>query len=170
MALGAATFSDAGGAASSIFSGITSDLSAQVTATGDIAEAQSYDLAAQLAGENEQLTKTQTAVKEQQTAREVYQTIGSQTAGVAAGGFAESGSALDLLRNSAGQGALSQALVGEQGQMTENSYAEQQQSYQIMASALQNEASQESSLGGLSAIFGGATGALKGAAAIATLL
>jgi hypothetical protein len=45
-----------------------------------------------------------------QAEREMYQSLGQTKADVAGAGFAESGSALDLLRQSASQGALQQAV------------------------------------------------------------
>ena len=170
MALGASTFTDFGGAASDLFGGIMADQADQIKAQGDLAEATSYEEAATLAGQNEQFAKTQTAVNEVQNQRQVYQTISQQEAGVAGGGLAESGSALDLLRDSASQGALSQALIGQQGLITEAGYQEQQQSYTQMAAALQQAASEESSLGNEAGIFGAITGGIKGIAGIATLM
>lgn len=170
MAFGQSTFSDFGGAASDIFSGFTADMSAQIKAGGDLAEAQSYEMAAGLALQNEAFTKTATAVKTAQNDREVYQTISSQQAGVAGGGLAASGSALDLLRDSASQGALSHEIIGQQGLITEAGYQEQHDSYINMANALRQAAAKESELGGMSGIFGGITGGIKALAGIATLI
>jgi NADH dehydrogenase/NADH:ubiquinone oxidoreductase subunit G len=169
MALGASTFNDFAGAASDLFSGITGSESLQIKAQGDIAEAQSYTMAAQLAGLNEQYTKEETAVKESQNEREIYQTESQQQASVAGGGLAESGTALDLLRSSASQGALSQAIIGQQGQITEAGYQEQQESYTNMATALQQAASEEEKLASQTSLFSEITGGIKAAAGIATL-
>jgi hypothetical protein len=49
--------------------------------------------------------------------------------------LAQSGSALDLLRESASQGAMTKAVLGEQGLITEAGYQEQAKSYTDMASA-----------------------------------
>src|SRR5258708_34972384 len=103
-------------------------------------------MAAQLALLNENYTKTETAVKEAQNEREIYQTISQQEAGVAGGGLAESGSALDLLRSSASQGALSQAIIGQQGLITEAGYQEQHDSYMNMANAARQAAPSEANL------------------------
>jgi hypothetical protein len=46
-------------------------------------------------------------------------TLGGQEADVAGAGFSEGGSALDLLRSSASQGALTHAVLGQQGLITE---------------------------------------------------
>src|SRR5258708_322798 len=170
MAFGQQPFSDFSGAASDIFSSQLTSESLKIKAQGDLAEARSYDMAAQLALLNENYTKTETAVKEAQNEREIYQTISQQEAGVAGGGLAESGSALDLLRSSASQGALSQAIIGQQGLITEAGYQEQHDSYMNMASAARQAAASEENLASKTSEFGFITGGIKVAAGIATLL
>src|SRR6266446_7487882 len=158
MAFGQSTSSDFAGAASDLFSsGIGAD-SLRIKAQGDLAEARSYDMAAALALLNKQYTVTETAVKESQNEREVYQTISQQEAGVAGGGLAESGSALDLLRSSASQGALSHAIIGQQGLISEAGYQEQHDSYVNMANAARQAAASEEDLAGKTGLFGGITG------------
>jgi hypothetical protein len=76
-----------------------------------------------------------TAIKQSQADRNLYQSLGTTEADIAGAGLAQSGSALDLLRESASQGAMTKAVLGEQGLITEAGYAEQAQSYQDMASA-----------------------------------
>lgn len=169
MALGAPTFTDFGSAAADLFSGITGEESLKIKAQGDIAEATSYTEAAQLAQLNEQYTQTETAVKEAQNQREIYQTISQQQAGVAGAGLAESGSAEDLLRSSASQGALSQAIIGQQGLITEAGYQEQYESYTNMASALTQAATEEQHLAGQTGTFGDITAGIKAIAGVATL-
>lgn len=169
MAFGTDTFKDFGGAASDLFSGITSDMGANIKAEGMEAEAASYEMAAQLALLNKQYTVTETAVKETQNDREVYQTISQQEAGEAGGGLAESGSAIDLLRSSASQGALSHEIIGQQGLITEAGYQEQHDSYEAMAATLRDMASKEQSTGLVGAIGSAITGGIKIAAGIATL-
>src|SRR6266852_5344230 len=149
------------GAASDIFSSQLGAKSLKIKAQGDLAEARSYDMAAQLALLNKQYTVTETAVKEVQNEREVYQTISSQQAGVAGGGLAASGSALDLLRSSASQGALSHAIIGQQGLITEAGYQEQHDSYVNMAAALRTAASEEQDLASETSAFGFITGGIK---------
>src|SRR5258706_12805831 len=170
MAFGQSTFSDLGGAASDLFSSQIQSESLKIKAQGDRAEARSYYMAAQLALLNKQYTVTETAVKESQNEREVYQTISQQEAGVAGGGLAESGSALDLLRSSASQGALSHAIIGQQGLITEAGYQEQHDSYTNMAAAARAAAASEEDLAGKTGFFGGITGGIKFAAGIATLI
>lgn len=161
MALSNATFTDAGGAVSDLFAGFAAssqgalqaqglqitaegtDIGAESTeitaesldtkAAGDIAEANNYDIAANLAGANEAFTAQSTRVQEAQEARSVTQTIGGQEAGVAGAGFSSGGSAGDLLRSSASQGALARGVMAQQGVITEAGYTEQQQSFETMA-------------------------------------
>ncbi len=169
MALGNATFSDAAGAVSDLFS---ADLNAQglrIKAQGDFAEATNYDLAAGLARENERFTEVSTGIKQVQAERQIYQTIGQQESEVGGGGFAASGSALDVLRSSAQQGALTHAVIGQQGLITEAGYDEQAQSYTNMAAAARQAGTAEDDLASQTSLFGNINAGMKGAAAIATL-
>jgi len=161
MAFGQQTFSDFGGAAADIFAGFGDQAKAQ----GDFAEAQNYTLAAQLAAQNEKFTETSTAIKESQQQREMMNTLGGQQADVASAGFAASGSALDIMRDSAAQGALTHAVLGEQGLITEAGYKEQQESYTNMAAA----ATAAGNAANQAATFADITGVIKGVAGIATL-
>jgi hypothetical protein len=161
MALSQATFSDLGGAVSGIFSGIGAEdqaalqaeglqitaqgtlITAQGTqinaealgikAQGDLAEASNYDLAASLASANAAYTAQSTRIQTSQLARQVQGTIGAQQAEVAASGFSAGGSAGDLLRDSAAQGALARGVMQQQGLITEAGYNEQAQSYTTLA-------------------------------------
>lgn len=183
MALSSSTFSNAGGAVSDLFAGFgattNADLQAQglrIKAQGDLAEGQEYDLAASLAGQNEKFTETSTAIQQAQQDRNITMQIGGQRADVAGAGFAESGSALDILRDSASQGALSKAVLGQQGLITEAGYQEQQQSYNLMASTARTAAASEDQIAneteqaGKTAEFGDfISGALKGVAAVASV-
>lgn len=159
--LSGSTFSDLGGAASDIFAGFGDQAKAQ----GDFAEAKNYDLGADLATQNEQFTETSTAIKEAQNQRENLMSIGGQKADVASAGFTEGGSALDLMRASASQGALSQAVLGQQGLITEAGEEEQATSYTNMA----NAATAAGNAANQAATFADITGAIKGVAAVATL-
>lgn len=163
MALGASTISDIGGAASDLFAGLGASakgalqaqglqitaqgtrISAQSTqlsadslrikAQGDLAESSEYDQAAVLAGQNEAYTEQSTRVQDLQQQRQITQTIGSQQAGVAGAGFSSGGTALNLMRDSATQGALARGVLQQQGVITEAGYTEQQQSYETMSAA-----------------------------------
>jgi hypothetical protein len=175
MAFGSGTINDIGGAVSDLFA-VGADQSKaaglRLKAQGDAIEGQDYDLAASLAGQNEQFAATSTAIKQAQNDRQIYQTIGGQKADVAGAGFAESGSSLDLLRDSASQGALTKAVAGQQGLITEAGYTEQQQSYQNLSKAA-GIAVQEDNLAAnaadQAATGAGITGILKGVATVASL-
>jgi hypothetical protein len=161
MAFGASTITDIGGAVSDLF-GASAD---KAKAQGDFIEAQDYTLASQLADQNEQFTETSTAIKTAQADRNLYLTIGGQKADVAGAGFAASGSALDLLRSSASQGALNRAVLGQQGLIQEAGYKEQAQSYQNMSQAatIAGNAENEAATGA------DITAGIKGIAGLATL-
>lgn len=161
FSFGNTAFSDASGAVSDLFAAEGH----QSKAEGDRLEAQNYDLASGLAIQNEKFTETSTAIKQSQLDRENYRTMGGQQADIAGAGFAASGSALDLMRDSASQGALTKAVAGEQGLITEASYQEQAQSYTNMASAARLAANAEDEAAKGSEI----TGAIKGVAAAANI-
>jgi post-segregation antitoxin (ccd killing protein) len=133
MAFGKDTFGDLGGAVSDLFAAQGYKYKAQ----GDEFEKQNYLLAADLADKNARFAETSTAIKTAQQNRQIYQNIGGQKADIAGAGFAESGSAIDLLRDSAAQGALMQAVTQQQGLIQEEGYKEQAQSYRNMAAAAQ---------------------------------
>jgi hypothetical protein len=131
MPFGNATFTDLGTAVSDIFAAKGDELKAE----GARFEQSSYLSAADLARQNEQFTEMSTAIKQSQADRNLYQALGTTKADVAGAGFAASGSALDILRESASQGAMTKAVLGEQGLITEAGYQEQAQSYTDMANA-----------------------------------
>lgn len=133
MAIGSATFSNFGGAVQDLFSA----QAYKYKAKGAEFEKQNYLLAADLATQNERFTEQSTAIKQMQTERQNQLVLGGQQADVAGAGFEASGSALDLLRDSAQQGALTKQVAAQQGLITEAGYKEQAESYQNMASAAQ---------------------------------
>jgi hypothetical protein len=153
----------------SAFSGAVQDLfnagSLKTKAAGNRIEAQEYGLASDLSRQNEQFTKTSTDIKEQQQQRQFEQTVGQQQADVASSGFTESGSALDILRDSASQGALAKETLGQQGLIEEAGYEEQAKSYTLMQSAANMAADADLKAASNSYITAG----IKGAAAIASL-
>lgn len=161
MAFGAGTISDIGGAASDLFAAEGDKAKAQY----DFSEGQEYGLASGLATQNEAFTQTSTAIKEAQQQREATGALGGVQADVAGAGFAESGSALDILRDSASQAALTHAVVGQQGLITEAGYQEQAQSYSIM----QNAAIQAGNAENQASTFADISAGIKGVAAVATL-
>ncbi len=148
MALGSATFSNAGGAVSDLFG-----------AMGQGAKAESYDLAAERSDAEAKFATLSGEIKDQQLTRNIYQTIGGQASDTAGAGLAMSGSATDLLRSSTQQGALAHATLTLQNDNTVTGYQDQAKSYRQMASAARTaEAGSFIS------------SALKGAAAVASVL
>jgi hypothetical protein len=142
------------GAASSAgnFGSAISDLFAasgdRSKAAGDIFEAQNYDRAAQFADQEAFFTKESTAIQSMQSERQMYSSMSQTKADIAGGGFAASGSGLDILAQSASQGALQLAVIQRQGLITEQGYEEQAQSYRNMESAADMAASAEKKAAG----------------------
>jgi hypothetical protein len=175
LQLSSSTFSSIGGAVGDLFaaSGDRSTAAGlRLKAQGDVLQSQDYDLAATLAGQNEQFTEQSTAIKQSQNDRQIYQTIGGQQADVAGGGFAESGSAIDLLRDSASQGALAHATLSTQGLITEAGYQEQQQTDKNLSQAAL--LAEQSDLNAANAADNAATGStisgiFKGVSAVASI-
>jgi hypothetical protein len=175
MAFGNATFGDLAGAVGDLFASSADSSKAaglRIKAQGDLLEGQNYDMAAVLAGQNEKFTEASTAIKQSQLERQATMTIGGQQADIAGAGFANSGTALDLMRDSASQGALTKAVAGEQGLITEAGYTEQQTSYQNLSKAAQFAAAgdEEAAKAADQAATGATiTGLIKGAASIASI-
>ena len=111
-----------------INSGVTNLAQGQAETTiaqGDTSEASAYGSAADIASANARLAQIAGQVQQAQTQLQINQTIGSQRAAVAANGFAESGSALSLLRSSTQQGLLQQQVIGINSQEQAAGYLEQ---------------------------------------------
>lgn len=183
MAISSSTFSSAGGAVDSLFAGIGEiqggKLKAQglrLKAQGDLAEASEYDLAGSFAKQNVAFTKNSTDIKQMQADRENARSFGETTADISGAGFGSSGSALDILRDSASQGAMTKAVLGQQGLITEAGYQEQADSYTLMSSAARMAAAGEmdianktEDLANTQGIGSFISGAIKGVAAIASI-
>lgn len=161
MAFGATTINAVGSAAADLFTGLGASakgklsadalrINAQSTrigasstrltaeslrtkARGDLAEADNYDLARDLARENEAFTLQSTRLQQNQLDRSITQTIGGQRASVAAAGFSSGGSALDIMRDSAAQGAIAHGVIGQQGSIAMAGYEEQAKSFETMS-------------------------------------
>lgn len=139
MAIGGSTFTDIGGGISDLFA-VGADRS---KAKGDLIEAQNYDLAAKYADQEAAYTKESTAIQGMQAERQSYQSMSQTKADIGGAGFAASGSGLDILAQSASQGAMQQAVIARQGLITEQGYQEQAQSYLNMESAAEMAAGEE---------------------------
>lgn len=161
MAFGPGTITSISGAVNDLFGADAQ----RAKAAGDQFEKDNYDLAGKLAEQNAAFTETSTTIKGAQLDRQLYQTIGGQAADVAGAGFAASGSALDLMRDSAAQGALTHAVAGEQGLITEEGYKEQAQSFRNMSGAAQVAIDAENKAADNADI----TALIKGAAGVASL-
>jgi hypothetical protein len=99
-----------------------------------------YDQAAQFAGQEAQFSQQSTAIQVAQKNRETTMAMGKTASEVAGAGFAASGSALDIMRSNAQQGALATAVTSENGQIQTQGFQEQQQSYETMATIAGNAA------------------------------
>lgn len=168
-AFGSNTVSNAGGAVSDILGGMSTAAGFRIQSAGQFAEAGEYGLAAKLARQNEKFTEESTNVKETMLNRDIEKTIGLQHEQGGALGFADSGSSLDLLADSAAQGSLSKALLGQQGLITEAGYTEQAKSYDAMQAAAIQAGTSEEGLANTAERNGWITGGIKGISAIATL-
>ena len=94
-------------------------------AAGDTTEGGLYGTAEGIANSNATLAQAAGQVEQAQQGLQIRQTIGSQRAAVAAGGFQEAGSAVDLLRSSTQQGLLAQQITGMNSQLQASSYLQQ---------------------------------------------
>lgn len=107
----------------------------EARAEGQRLEAEQYGLASQFARQNMEFTRASTDIKTAQQQRDFFKTMGSQQAGVAFAGFSSSGSALDLLRESTQQGALTKGVIEQQGQIDIMGFEQQAKSFDLMAQA-----------------------------------
>lgn len=169
MAFGNSTFTDVGGAVSDLLSSQSTAEGLRLKAQGDQVEATNYDLSAGLAMENATFTESSTNVKSAMADRQIYQGLGEESADIAASGFENSGSALDLLRSSASEGALQKALISQQGQITEAGFQEQATAYTNLAGYANQAAATENDMASKAETNGMITGGIKAAAAVATL-
>lgn len=139
MAFGSGTINSIGGAVQDLFAADAHRSKAQ----GLRIEAGNYDRSSAFSEQSAQFTETSTAIKQTQLDRDIYKTLGGQEADVAGAGFAASGSALDILRDSASQGALTKAVGSLQGLITEEGYEVQAKNYTAMGEAARLAANAE---------------------------
>lgn len=104
----------------------------RVKSQGDLVEGEAYGKAATLADLNAQFTEQSTAIQTAQADRALFGTMGEARADIAGSGGTEGGSAGDILRASASQGALNRAVLGQQGLITEAGYQEQGDSFRSL--------------------------------------
>jgi hypothetical protein len=139
MAFGKGTIDSVGGAVNDLFAASAH----RTKAEGLRIEAKNYDLSSAFSLQSEKFTEQSTAIKQAQTDRENFKMLGGIEADVAGAGFADSGSALDIMRDSASQGALTKAIGAEQGLITEEGYKVQAESYKNMSAAARMAADAE---------------------------
>lgn len=138
---------DVGGAVSDLFG-----------ASGSEAAGQAYGTAAQIANSNAALTLRSGQIQEQQQDIALTKAIGGEKATTSGAGFNNSGgTATDLLRSSAQQGALSKQLIANQTEITAQGYTQQAAAYTGQQQAAQQEANAQKASGaskGLSGALG----------------
>ncbi len=122
------------------------------SAAGDFAEASAYGTAAKYAGQNAVIAQEAGNIRQEQTGRAIYRTLGAQQAQYAGAGLTSGGSAQEVLRSSVSQGALEKAIVNEQTQINVTGYKEQQAQFQGMQ-AMADAAGGAGILGGLGKIL-----------------
>lgn len=117
------------------FGGIGDGISGIFSGVGDLKAASGYKRASAIAATNSKIAQSSTAIQETQAQREIYRTMGTQQADIGAAGLATSGSALDIMRDSASQGALTKSLVQNQGTITSLGYQQESASLASQAAA-----------------------------------
>ena len=132
-----AQMADAGGAVSDLFG-----------AVGDFASASAYSEASKLNASNARIALASGNINAALQERNTYQAGSTVRASTAATGFTFGGSAGDILREQAQQGALAKSLVLSQAELTSQSYAAQSAAEQGQANA--------SKAGGVGGLLGGA--------------
>src|SRR5258708_15749852 len=118
----------------------------RIKAAGDVAEGTEYDLAAALARKNEDYVKESTAIQSMQLDREISGAMGTAKAAAGGSGLAVSGSVVDILADSASQGALAHSVLDKQEAISVAGYEEQAQSYDVMSAAARMAAGGERSI------------------------
>jgi hypothetical protein len=145
---------------------IAAAMGGRVTAAGYRDAANSFGQAQYLAEQNALQSQVAGRLQRAQLARQVYMTTGAQEAITGANGFQIGGSAADIIRNTAQQGALAAQLSSEQTGININSYlaqadADRREQQQAEAAA---KAAESSVTGGF---LGAAFKAIGAGAAIA---
>lgn len=187
---GGGFFNDIAGAASDILGGqqssdqIKAQFHAQaagdrIKAVGFDSEAEDYTMASSLAKQNEQITGISTQMQSAAQQRN-FEKVQGGTISQIAGANLSGGSAADILRENAQQGAIANAAINAQGQITEAGYATQAGTYKDMSSLATQEALMErqaatqadsdaETIGNEASSNGWIGGAIKGAIGIASL-
>jgi hypothetical protein len=117
-----------------------------IKAAGDVAEGQEYDLAAAFARKNEDYVNESAAIQSFQLDREIASSRGTAEATAGGAGLKESGSVVDILADSAAQGALAHTVLEKQAAISVAGYEEQAQSYDVMSATAKMAATGEKSI------------------------
>ena len=125
---------------STAFSGIGGAVNDLYAARGAQASAGSYGQAAQIATTNSQIAQNSEQTNQLQIQRQISQVGGSQEAALGMGNMAESGSGLDVMRESMQQGAIAKSEAAQQGTIQVQGYQQQAQQYQQMQQAANSSA------------------------------
>lgn len=169
MAFGTGTFQSVGGAVSDLLSSQATGSALRLKAQGSDVEGINYTEAAALAGQNAEFTRQSTDVKQAMADRAIYKGMGATQVGISGSGFTNSGSALDLLRMGASEGALQHQLIGQQGLITEEGYKVQQQSFTRLAAYSHMAADAQRDAGDTAERNGYINSGIKAATAIASI-
>lgn len=135
---------------------IGSGISDIFQASGLKQDAASLDKAAGMEDVNAKISEASAEIQQQAAQRDIYKVMGAQQSDIAMAGMKLSGTAQDLIRSSAQQGALTHALIQAQGDI-------EVQGHEIAAANLRAQAQQARSAASssmFSGILGIATGVL----------
>lgn len=114
----------------------TANATADTTiATGDTIEGGMYSTAAGIASGNASIALASGKLQQFQNTRQYLMTAGAQRAGVAGGGFAQSGTALDLARSSLQQNLFQNQVTGVNSDLAAGGYFAQAQAQMAQAQA-----------------------------------
>lgn len=136
-----------------LFSGLFGAAGDFAAAAGHHLEANSYRTARNYANQNATIAREAGDIRLEQTGRQIYRTLGAQSASYAGAGLSGGGSADSVLRSSVSQGALEKAIVNEQTQINVTGYKAQAAQFSGMASAA-DAAAVGSVAAGIGGIFG----------------
>lgn len=100
-----------------------------ITQQGYYRASQQYTSAGNIASENEDIARASGQIQMAQQKRELYKSMSSTEAAAGGAGLRGGGSIADILKSSASQGALQQALTGAQTEININNYKQQAEAY-----------------------------------------
>jgi hypothetical protein len=109
-------------------------------AEGLEASAEGYRQAAAFSRTNLGFTEESIRIKKLMADREIYKALGGQENDIATSGLAASGSALDIMRDSAQQGELTRQMLDLQGKIQVTTLKQQIAAYETQANAAEDAA------------------------------